>query len=208
MRSSSIRDERGILHVPLALLTVVLLVAGLGIWALLHHWKNLTQTQLRLDRCTGETALELKSKLRKIGKANVRIKAERIAEAVAMVPLPEAAQAMKLVVIAEMAHQEEMRAEWIAKQAKWLLQKGCGAKGDFTLPLPSLKWEREPADELGPNALDLSELPRSFRIEARHSPRASAAEVYRGDKNDEPDDPTEWKARWIPPLGKLGTGLR
>ena len=53
----SIRNESGILHLPMALLTVIFVVTGLGLWGILHHWKNLAQTQLRLDRCTGETGL-------------------------------------------------------------------------------------------------------------------------------------------------------
>jgi hypothetical protein len=186
-------DEQGVLHVPLAMFTTLAVLTGLGLWGLLHHWKYLTRTQLRLDQCTGETALELKTKLTEISSANDRIKELRIAEAATTLS-PEASAGLRALVEAEALRQEELRASWIVRQGTWSLRSGCGSPGDQTAPLPGLSWHRVVPDTLGEKPLRLEELPSSFHFELKHSPRGSAAEVFRGGSHE-----SNWYARWIAP---------
>jgi hypothetical protein len=194
-------NERGVLHVPLGLLATLMVLTGLGVWGLLHHWKHLTQTQLRLDRCTGETALDLRSKLQGIASANRQMKELRAAEAAALLALqPEAANALQVLVEAESIRQETIRATWTVKRATWLIHRGCGSWGDISPPLPSVSWTREPPDYLGPVPLTQDSFSAYYRIEAQHQPRASAAEVFLGNENDE----TSWHAHWVAPFGLLG----
>lgn len=202
-----VRNERGILHLPMALLSLLLVVTGLGLWGLLHHWKTLAQTQLRLDRCTGETALDLKRKLHSVASANQHIRELRIAEAAALLLQPEVAEALRVAAIAEAAHQETVRAEWTAKELKWAMQNGCG-RGDISSLLPPMTWTRDLPDELGPQTIDLTEIQGPYRFEIRHFPRASAAEVYvEGDANALIKVP-KWRAHWVQPLGILGSSFR
>lgn len=197
-------DNRGVLHVPLALLCLLMAVTGLGLWGILHHWKSLTQTQLRLDRCTGEPALDLKSKLQTIGSANQHIRELRITEAAAMIPNPPLAAALKVTIEEETLRQESLRVQWLMKQGKWVVQGGCGGHGDIMAPLPNLDWFREPPDQLGEQPLDMEMIPTSFTFAAYHSPRASAAEVFSGDDENE----SSWFARWIAPQAVLRPSLR
>jgi hypothetical protein len=201
MNLPKIQDESGILHIPMALMTVLFFVTGLGLWGVLHHWKSLAQTQLRLDRCTGETALELKMKLQTIASANEQMKVLRVSEAAAVTP--QATAAFQLAIEAEVLRQEKARADWSVNRMSWTAQSGCGGHGDSGFPLPDLSWTREPPDALGPQPLNLDELPKAFRIQLNHQPRASAAEVSSGN----PYDRTSWHARWIPPQKFFGASL-
>jgi len=191
-------NEKGVLHLPLALLAVVLVLTGLALWGLLHRWKSLTQTQLRLDHCTGGAALELKSKLLKISSINAQMERFRDLEAAATLE-PSAQEALFVAVNAEAARQDAIRMEWTLKRARWLTSamsgSTCGARGDTALPLPVLDWARGVPDELGAVPLRLEELPASFHFEVRHSPRASAAEVYR---RGDPDG-NLYYAHWVEP---------
>lgn len=201
----SIRNESGILHLPMALLTVIFVVTGLGLWGILHHWKDLAQTQLRLDRCTGETALDLKSKLQTIDSANKQMTALRLSEAAA--PNPATIATIKLAVEAEALRQESARSDWALSRLSWAAQIGCSSRGDSSTPLPALSWTRDPPDALGSQPLRLEELPKSYRIQLTHLPRASAAEVSAGDPNDRTSWQISWHARWIPPQRIVGSGI-
>jgi hypothetical protein len=194
-------DEAGVLHIPMALVTVLFFVTGMGLWGLLHHWKSLAQTQLRLDRCTGETALELKMKLQTISSANEQMKVLRASEAAS--PSPQATAALQLAIEAEVLRQEKARADWAVDRMSWSAVGGCSSHGDSGSPLPDLSWTREPPDALGPQPLNLDELPKAFRIQLNHQPRASAAEVSSGN----PYDRTSWHCRWIPPQRFIGASL-
>jgi hypothetical protein len=90
------------------------------------------------------------------------------------------------------AHQEILRAGWQTKEGLWLVRRGCGGFMDQPAPLPVLSHFRDPPDPIGPQPLRwLSPPPASgFRIEVRHSPRASAARVYSAGEED------RWIAEW------------
>jgi hypothetical protein len=220
-----ILDRKGVLHVPLALMTLLFVITGLSLWALLHHWKTLTQTQLRLDRCTGEAALDLKSKIQNINSANQQIKQFRIAEVAATIN-PEAAEAIRVLISIEALRQESIRGEWMMKQVSWATTAGCDDFRDHSSPLPSLRWERDPPDALGQRPLHMEDFPHSFHFEIKHSPRASAAEVFQGGQDDSsssqvkgqatglvsglvsnPISGSSWHARWIAPNRLFGASF-
>jgi hypothetical protein len=199
-----ILDKRGVLHTPLALMTALAVVTGLSLWMLLHHWKNLTLIQLRLDHCTGEIALDLKSKIHDVSQANEKIKELRLAEVAAAAVDAQAATAVRTLISLQALRQEEIREEWSAKQISWTVTSGCGDPRDRASPLPALQWIREPEDSLGQKPLHLEQLPPSFHFEIKHSPRASASELTRGVQSESsPSSSQAWHARWSAPNGLL-----
>lgn len=201
-------DEQGIFHLPLLLSSLIIATTGLALWGMLHHWKGLAQTQLRLDRCTGEAALELKGKLERIRETNTQMIGLRTAEMAA--PLPPAKAALQAAVDAAAFYQEALRTQWTLKQSRWLLTSGCESSGDRSAPLPTLSWTRKPPDSLGAFPLDMNGLPRSFYFAAMHPPRSSAAEVFSGGTFGGENDPISnpWHARWIAPHGLFRPGIR
>jgi hypothetical protein len=194
-------NEDGILHIPMLMMTTIFVVTSLALWGILHHWKNLVDTQLRLDRCTGEVALNLKSKLQTIAAANRQITALRLTEAMNRDPRIDAV--LQASIAAEALRQEGIRLDWKIHQVGWAGKMGCAERGDHSDPLPSLSWTRELPDELGQRPLNMNDFPSSYRIQVAHLPRASAAEVSLGDSNEE----TSWHAEWAPPSRFLRPGL-
>jgi hypothetical protein len=178
-------NDQGVLHLPMAVFSMFAVLIGLSLWGLLHHWKDLMDTQIRLDRCTGEVALDLKSKIATVESANRQITFLRasIEAAHAAAPVTWGASetpipALQAAIVLEVARQEFQRLSWIKRQVTWIAS-GCGAKGDIPIPLPFLSWERDPPDMIGEQSLDLDSLPKQYRIEAMHLPRKSAALVER-----------------------------
>lgn len=196
-------NERGALQITLLIALLILGSAGLSTWGVLRHWRKITELQLRLDRCTGEAALALKSLMQDLMTGNSRISALRqsIQAARGFPPsLPPLVAALGL----EVANQERIRAGWEIRKAAWLGGVSCKGKGDLPQPLPALRWFREPPDSLGPRPLSWAgPMPEEFRIELGHSPRHSAAVVTRkGILNVT----SQWQARWTAPRGLLGPG--
>ena len=159
-KTRTLKNSDGVVHMPLLVFSVFALIIGLSLWGLLHHWKEIMDTQMRLDHRTGETALDLKSKLSTIESANRQIKVIRTAirAAQAAEALTDGASGLGIAGLqatlkAEVARQEFQRLSWIKKQVEWV-ESGCGAKKDFGFPLPSLRWERDPPDDIGEKALN------------------------------------------------------
>ncbi|OFZ56030.1 MAG: hypothetical protein A2428_13835 [Bdellovibrionales bacterium RIFOXYC1_FULL_54_43] len=191
--------ERGSLHAPLLIATLLLTTAGFGIWGVMRSWQNTMKLQLRLDRCVGEAALEFRNRLYIIESANTRIRALRIALAAATIK-PILKPPLKVALTIEAARQDYQIARWKLKQADWLLKRGCGKPGDLALPLPAFQWTRLPADPIGQQPLSWpGEYPNVFRFQAAHFPRISAAQVHPSQKggsfNGKPS------AHWATPVG-------
>ena len=186
-----VNNSRGSLHVALLLALVVISSASFGVWGLLRHWRHIAELQLRLDRCVGETALDLKKTLVRIEKENLGIRALRVA-VIAAAAVGQAGEARALLEVAVL-FQDMERVTWKAKQLKWLALRGCGQAGDLPRPLPTMNWERPPEDAIGAQALSWEPgAPRMMRVEVAHLPRAAAAEVS-GESNE---IRSEWKAKW------------
>ena len=206
-------DNKGVMHIPLLVFSTFAVIIGLSLWGLLHHWKDLMDTQLRLDRCTGEVALDLKSKITTVESANRQIKVLRasIEAAMAAEILTDGASAagipaLQAALHVEVARQEFQRISWIKKRIEWVAS-GCGEKNDFGMPLPSLTWERDPPDTVGEQAIDIEQFSDRFQIEAMHLPRKSAAVVERT-SHASLLQASNWHTRWAPPRGFLGASLR
>ena len=123
------RDEQGVLTVPLLVLLMACALLGLGTLGLMRHWRHLTELQLRLDRCVGTAALDLKKTLERIEAGNTRLKALRAAQAAAT--LVEAAGSLVPLMEAEATHQQLEILRWRARQAEWLALRGCDGKADL-----------------------------------------------------------------------------
>jgi hypothetical protein len=208
-------DQGGALHVVMMIALMELAGAGFGVWGLLRHWRGLTETQLRLDRCVGKSALELKHTLVQIEEGNTTIRVLRAAVAVAT-PLGHGAEPRALLEVA-VRGQDLLLVRWQARRAEWLARRGCGEGRDLPYPLPSMSWVRPPEDLIGPQALSWEPgVPRSLRVQLVHLPRAAAARVeaqpLAGDAKVIGklgfNGKTNWKASWaVPKLGAVGAGI-
>jgi hypothetical protein len=192
-------SEEGVISVPVAFLVASLLTFGIGTWALLHRWRMLTEIQLRLDRCTGETARTTEETFERIQELNEVIRIARATLAAAIV-LPEAAEAARAALEGASAAEEAIVVAWQGKRAFWLVRGGCGGSGDRARALPSLPWVSEPPDELGPRPLKWESETSNFKIQAWNGSRRSVARVgpKEGDFNDG-EEPRRWSLEWTIP---------
>jgi hypothetical protein len=190
LRERIYEDEQGVLTVPLLVLLLASTLLGLGTLGLMRHWRHLTELQLRLDRCVGNAALDLKKTLERIEAGNSRLRALRAAQVAAT--LVEAAGSLVPLMEAEVAHQQLELLRWQARQAEWLALRGCDGKADLPAPLPSMSWSRPPPDLIGPQLLSWSSGERRLALELYHSPRAAAAVVEAGGSLGS----DSWKASW------------
>lgn len=203
INSQALSNSEGVLHLPLAIVLIVIVLSGAGIWGVMRHWRKLVETQLRLDKCVGSVALDLKSKLESISIANMRIVAVRIALSVTVEPATRTALEAELGL--EVLRQEATRASWTFRNLQWVAEQGCGENGDFALPLPLLEWHRAPPDVLGPQPIRwLKGEDQEFIIQAVHSPRGTAAKIKGGGDGLFGKD---WKAEWIAPTRYSGANI-
>lgn len=195
------RTERGILHAPMAMALVLFTVSGVGILGTLRHWRSLVEHQLRLNRCVGQEALELKRILQSLEISNQEIRRLRAF-----------GLASQGTAQGEVVRQEHLLAQWRLRQHHWLRPGYCGNSDDIRDPLPSLILRRDPPDLLGPNILKELEVPSKetdetgetdeahdplvFTIQASHPPRSAAARVKksRADRKY-----LGWEAKWVAP---------
>lgn len=196
-------DSRGALSLPLALMLMSTTFAAFGTWGLMHHWNNLTALQLRLDRCVGEAALDLRATLKRIEFENVSLRALRAAQALADIEAP-GSLVPEITALAEAQDAEIFR--WKARQAAWMLAHGCDGQPDLPSPLPSMGWDpRLPPDTDGPQALVWSGSEKRLVFQLNHPPRAAAAVVQaRRDQGlavvaEGVLGATNWKASWTVP---------
>lgn len=193
-RPRILRDSRGALSLPLALMLLASAVGAFGTLGLMRRWKNLAETQLRLDRCVGDAALELRGALKRIETENLAIRSLRIAQAAADI---EAPGTLVPEITALAVAQDAEIARWRLRQAAWMAMGGCDHKGDLPLPLPSMRWdERLPADMDGPQALTWTDPDKNFSIQLSHLPRIAAARVK---ASEGVLGATNWKASWAVP---------
>ena len=146
------QNERGAVTVPLMLACIILTLSGLGTWGVLRHWRFVAETQVRLDRCTREAALELKATQQLIERTNAGIHAARLLILVNM-PDPPALAAARTALAVLVLRQDAALLAWKGRRVAWLLPTHCGDPGDLRLPLPELDWTRPPPDPVGPQPL-------------------------------------------------------
>jgi len=179
----------GSLHLPLSIALSIITFTGLGLIGLERNLKNITELQLRLDRCVGKTAIEYKNTLTKIEKINKKIKVARIALALSNIE-PEAAMALSVYLKKLIFSQNLLITKWRAKNVLWLSNKLCKKNSDLSGPMPTLPWVRDPPDMLGQKPLRWTgKHTEVFRIWLYHKPRYSSA-TLEGDPNE------LFKANW------------
>lgn len=191
-------NSQGILQIPLALALLAIVSGSVGCWELLRRWRNLAELQLRLDRCTGQTALEFKNTLEKMISSNQKIKAIRASILATQGPSASLSP-LQATLIAVVGYQESQRIQWETERVLWISKQKCGSHSDVPLPLPPMDWIRDPPDHLGLQPLRwIGPIPEEFHFEISHFPRAAAAKVY--SKGGSIDLPSHWQAEWAPPL--------
>ena len=194
----NLRTTTGALSLPLGALFVVLSLASLGLLGLMQQWRNLTALQLRLDRCTAQTAIALKSNLRSVEATNQIIAKTRLLLAAALIPTPGAVPALRQALIASAAYQEWLRGEWEIRRLGWLTRTGCPELLDRSSPFPKFPWFRDPPDPIGPRPLRwIKGMDHQFRLQLSRKSRSAAAEV--SDQGDQQHAPAKWKAVWTRP---------
>jgi hypothetical protein len=175
------------------------MAGGLGFWGVLRSWRWNVQTQLRLNRCVGETAQSLREYLDRIETANKTIRSLRAAVtgfrlATRFELIPPLLEGIQVAVLV----QDSTLALWQARRVTWLTRRGCGKWGDWALPLPDLKLRRGVPDADGQQVLEwIGARPNDFRIQVHHRSRAAAARV---DVQSESNfGSASWQANWAVP---------
>jgi hypothetical protein len=193
------RDERGVLQVPLLMALFAISIGSFGVWGVLRNWRHLTTLQFRLDRCVGEAALDLRSTLRMIDTSNREIRLIRAGIAGATLTLnAELVPPLRLALTAEVARQEFGLAQWTIRRTSWIARLSCGDLSDSPQSLPALEWIRPPPDVIGPQSLEWpGEQPDKFHLQISHSPRHAAARVNR--QKGGSLGSSSWFAAWAPP---------
>jgi hypothetical protein len=188
-------NESGSFHLPMALSLALIMISSVGVLYVLHDWRSLVETQLRLDRCAGEAALELKGIVETLDSTNLQITALRAAAIPASLT-PATKAASDAAIEAEVVWQDFKRLKWQTSQALWLARIKCGNSRDFPAPLPGLDLTRLPPDNLGQQPLTWTHgEPRDLHIEIRHQSREAAAHVFKGAVNVT----STWTAEWTVP---------
>ncbi len=191
------KNSEGSLQVTLLLILMITVMTGFGLLGLMRHWRFVVERQLRLNRCVAEVALDLRSLLNEIFQLNDRIQEIRAAILAAALdpPLIPPLRAAAEVLV---QRQNYLLLKWKGRSGIWILQRGCGEKGDWAPPLPNLQFERLPPDTLGPQILRwpggmVSEL----SLEAHHRPRIAAARISK--RSEIAGLNRGWQATWCPP---------
>ncbi len=173
-----IRGRAGSLTLPLAGISALFAVTSLGTLGLIHQWRRLTETQLRLDRCVGKKAQQLSSLMQSIERANKRVHALRVSITAALVAAPETVPPLQALLRAQVVVQDLTLKNWDAQRLTWSLTQSCGSSRDRKKPLPDLPWFRPPPDPVGEQALSWpSSLDRRLHLQAENGSRKAAAAV-------------------------------
>ena len=97
-------------------------LAGLALFQLMGHIHKLAETQVALDRCTGEFALDLRAASVSMEQSYFRISLERKAAQAVCATLygcPAAESALITALTIEASIQEVIKVYWTAKQSEW-----------------------------------------------------------------------------------------
>ena len=173
--TARLSDESGVLVMPLGLALVFLGLMALGTLGLMRNWRKLTEVQLRLDRCVGKVAMELRNEQNSIESANRRMEMLRVAIPPAAI-YPAVAAALQRALELQALLEEVTLRRWQARRIAWMLERGCDHSRDFPRPLPAMPWIHDPPDPVGARPLRWPPDARlEFRIQLNHSPRHAAA---------------------------------
>ncbi|MGK5089356.1 hypothetical protein WDW86_17535 [Bdellovibrionota bacterium FG-2] len=190
-----IRNSKGVMHVPMALAVTALMFLAFGVWGALRTHRLRVETQLRMDRCVKQKAIELRDLLGLIAKTNDMIWTLRMGK----VPLTAIGfgDMDELGMQGLVIYQDLLTAAWEFERKKWWLSRGCDRSGDKAVDLPELKTWRDQDDLLGPQKLQWQgPWPEEFYIELRHAHVRSTVRVFQREAEYDEDDPANWRAEW------------
>lgn len=193
------RDQRGVLHVPLAACLFVICLFAFGTLGLLLRWHQLARTQIGLDRCVGQQARKLLTLQRRVEGTNRAIEASRAAIVAAALE-PALIPPLRAALLAQAASQDALLALWQVERLRWSARGGCAGVGR-RLPPPILSdagWQRPPPDAIGPRALALAAEAARIVISLKRGSRVSASEIVREGGNGKTQT---WHARYTDELG-------
>src|SRR4051812_35545256 len=110
-RAGRVRNEQGVLHLPMAAAAVPLALAGMLLFGLMGRIRRNAETQLRLDRCVASEAIRLQGLANRIELDNAAISTIRRTMAAAALN-PASLSAAQAALAAVVARQELALAEW------------------------------------------------------------------------------------------------
>ena len=190
-------DQKGVLQVPMVLALGLMIMAAVGFWGILRHWRGLTELQLRLDRCVGGTAIQVRNDLKSLDRTNAAIIVARVGVAATM-EFPPADVPFRTALIILVLAQDKIQFDWTLRNAQWLLRRGCQSLGDIPVPLPAFPFKRAPPDPLGPQALTWEgPADRRLGVQLAHRPRYARAVVQEGKGSHVIS--SHWSAQFSPP---------
>jgi hypothetical protein len=204
--SKNRRGSRGSVQLIFTVVALVMAIGGFGVWGIFRNWRFQVEHQLRLNRCVGGVAHELRDTLNKIDSMNEQIRQLRSAILVAQVQ-PESIPLLQTALEAVVKAQDLLLLHWRGKQAQWVALSGCKNRRDYFLPLPNLKYVRALADHLGPRQLIwLEGEPRMLFIHVSHKNRHAAARIEKDDDGKKTLT-HRWKTYWTAPQRPGRTGV-
>ncbi|MEN9723915.1 MAG: hypothetical protein RJB38_1901 [Pseudomonadota bacterium] len=184
----------GLLILPLALALGLAVMAAIGFFVISQRWTHQVAIQLRLDHCTGSSAVTFRNHLNSLEEKNRKIRALRLGVAAAEASAnPALAESLRTTISILAKSQDLERGQWKKRQLEWWTASQCQTDSWRRSPLPEAKAHRAPPDPLGENPLDIHwPDPPHWRIRLTHQNRISESYVYRNRKT-----PTsEWTASW------------
>jgi hypothetical protein len=195
MVNSILKNPSGSLHIPLALLTLMICSSVLTFILLMNEHKNKVQLQLNLDRCIGALALDFKRKNIKIENTNLEMKTLR-ASLVAGNLTPVTAAAIRASIVALSIYELGLIAEWNFKRISGNLSLNCPRQGTL-LPLPELPWSVEAPDSDGPKPLARKQdYGLGYRFQIWTGGLKSGAKVYSEESENTGGLSNAWKSKW------------
>jgi hypothetical protein len=172
------------------------LAGGYGTWGILRSWRGLVDTQLRLNRCTGELALEFRDHLNQIEHFNGVIRSLRASIRAATLALqPEVIPAFEVALVSAVTAQEGELLRWELTVLASGLRGDCRKAGDLADRFPALQYQRDVPDEIGMKPLEWrGEMPSEFHFQIVNGPRGAAAKIEV--RFDSLGHNSSWAAHW------------
>jgi hypothetical protein len=198
---SPARNSQGSVHILMTGIVLVFVFGGLGTLGVLRLWRHTVETQLRLNQCLGRSAQQFRDHLNGLLDENQEIRNLRKAIEAAEIE-PWLIPPLRVLLEAVVLRQEITLVRWQVRCREWLVFQGCDpTHRDVAGPLPEFNFFRGPSDSIGAQPLRwMGVMPRSFRFQLKHAPRAAAATVQAEELYAVAEEPEKWIAVWATPL--------
>lgn len=190
--------NKGIFHLPIAFLLVVLCLSGFFILTYFRYWTKIVETQLQLNQCVGQHAFRLRDTLIQIERMNNQIQHIRVMIAAASLK-PELIAVLKKALTRLVFIQDGVLKKWEI----FSLFSSCSIRLDSTPFLPKLNYIRPVEDIFGSMPLKWKngkyQIPNFFIIQMSRGSCVSSARVERNLYGKRKN----WEAYWNCPRLKF-----